>query len=162
MNLLKEGIREMKKYKGTKVIKARTMNRGEYNKFQGWKLPVDEDASDKGYLVGYSDPKGNFDGPLEGGCHHLSWSPKFVFEPAYSVENISLGSSTATYRQPSPIMRYFEYKHLPIHLQVVSKRISELATYMDNSLPVCPEKTAGLRKLLESKDCFVRANLGVK
>jgi hypothetical protein len=30
---------------------------------------------------------------------------------------------------------------------------------MENTLPDGPEKTTGLRKLLEAKDCFVRANL---
>ena len=54
------------------------------------------------------------------------------------------------------IMKYFEYAHLPQELQVVSKRIAEVAMYMDNSLPDGPEKSAGLRKLLEAKDCFVR------
>ena len=30
---------------------------------------------------------------------------------------------------------------------------------MDEYIHHCPEKTAGLRKLLEAKDCFVRAHL---
>lgn len=59
----------------------------------------------------------------------------------------------------SPIMRYFEYEHLPAHLRVVSKRIAEVAYYMDQSLVAGAEKSAGLRKLLEAKDCFVRAQI---
>lgn len=59
----------------------------------------------------------------------------------------------------NPIMKYFEYAHLPPHLQVVSKPIGELAKQMDCSLPDCEEKFAGLRKLLEAKDCLVRAAL---
>lgn len=59
----------------------------------------------------------------------------------------------------NPILRYFEYAHLPEKLQAVSKPISELATMMDNTLPDCAEKSAGLRKLLEAKDCLVRALL---
>lgn len=35
----------------------------------------------------------------------------------------------------NPILKHFKYTHLP----------------------ECPEKSAGLRKLLEAKDCFVRA-----
>lgn len=58
-----------------------------------------------------------------------------------------------------PIMRYFEYAHLPPHLQAVSKLLGDLAVQMDNALPDGPEKSAGLRKLLEAKDCFVRAAL---
>ena len=57
------------------------------------------------------------------------------------------------------IMQYFEYKHLPENLQKVSKPFHELATTMEDSIPQGPEKTAGLRKLLESKDCMVRAAL---
>lgn len=60
----------------------------------------------------------------------------------------------------SPIVKYFTYEHLPEHLQVVSKPIGELAKAMDESIPDGPEKSAGLRKLLEAKDCFVRAKLG--
>lgn len=59
----------------------------------------------------------------------------------------------------TPIMRYFEYAHLPEKLQVVSQPICELAITMNKNLPDGPEKSAGLRKLLEAKDCFVRAQL---
>ena len=59
----------------------------------------------------------------------------------------------------SPIRKYFSYKHLPEKLQEVSKPISELAKAMDVILPDNAEKSAGLRKLLEAKDCFVRARL---
>jgi hypothetical protein len=59
----------------------------------------------------------------------------------------------------SPIMKYFAYAHLPGHLQSVSQPIADLAELMDNNLPDCAEKSAGMRKLLEAKDCFVRAAL---
>lgn len=59
----------------------------------------------------------------------------------------------------SPILKYFAYKHLPEKLQVVSQPLGELAEEMDRSLPPGPEKSAGLRKLLEAKDCLVRAAL---
>ena len=57
------------------------------------------------------------------------------------------------------ILRYFAYSHLPSHLQSVSKPIGDLATKMSDELPDGPEKLEGLRKLLEAKDCFVRAAL---
>jgi hypothetical protein len=57
------------------------------------------------------------------------------------------------------ILQYFQYGHLPPHLQEVSRPIGELATQMALQLPVGPELSAGLRKLLEAKDCFVRAAL---
>lgn len=59
----------------------------------------------------------------------------------------------------SPIIKYFAYEHLPEHLQAVSKPIGDLARQMDDSLPDGPEKSAGLRKLLEAKDALVRAKL---
>lgn len=61
---------------------------------------------------------------------------------------------------PAPIMKYFDFKHLPEHLQAISGEVYTLACSMDTNLPDGPEKSAGLRKLLEAKDCFVRAKLG--
>jgi len=55
-----------------------------------------------------------------------------------------------------PQMSLFDYDHLPPHLQEVSKRFHELAHWMDKELPH-PETDMGLRKLLEAKDCAVRA-----
>jgi hypothetical protein len=57
------------------------------------------------------------------------------------------------------ILNYFKYEHLPPVLKEISKPICELAIEMDERLPEGAEKSAGLRKLLEAKDCFVRANL---
>jgi hypothetical protein len=59
-------------------------------------------------------------------------------------------------------MKFFEYDHLPVKLQEVSKPIAELAHKMNDELPDGAEKTTGLRKLLEAKDCFVRAKLEEK
>jgi hypothetical protein len=60
----------------------------------------------------------------------------------------------------APIMKYFESSHLPESLRAVSEPMGELAKLFDASLPDGQEKSAGLRKLLEAKDCFVRAKLG--
>jgi hypothetical protein len=60
---------------------------------------------------------------------------------------------------PSTIIKHFSYEHLPENLQQVSKPMTELAREMEEKLPDGPEKSAGLRKLLEAKDCFVRAAL---
>ena len=62
----------------------------------------------------------------------------------------------------APILKYFAYSHLPEKLQGVSKPIGEMAVAFDVTLPDGPEKSAGLRKLLEAKDCFVRAALEAK
>jgi len=56
------------------------------------------------------------------------------------------------------ILQFFEYEHLPSHLQVISKPFGDLANKLAGSLEG-PELTVCLRKLLESKDCAVRAAL---
>lgn len=61
--------------------------------------------------------------------------------------------------EQSSIMKFFEYEHLPDHLKILSASICKLAQHMDSELKDGPEKSAGLRKLLEAKDCFVRARL---
>lgn len=58
-----------------------------------------------------------------------------------------------------PVIRYFAFEHLPAHLQAVSKPFAELAAKMVYECEPGPEVSAGLRKLLEAKDCFVRAKL---
>lgn len=59
----------------------------------------------------------------------------------------------------SRILRYFAYEHLPLDLQAVSKPFSDLAHFVDEKLIASEETTAALRKLLEAKDCAVRAAL---
>ena len=56
------------------------------------------------------------------------------------------------------LLKYFGYSHLSPHLQEVSKPFCEIAVSMAEKLEG-PEVSAGLRKLLEAKDCFVRAAL---
>jgi hypothetical protein len=69
------------------------------------------------------------------------------------------------------ILQFFNYAHLPAHLQMVSKPFCDLAhaiVFGDNvpqagtvtmgpPLPRNPERTVALRKLLEAKDAAVRA-----
>lgn len=55
------------------------------------------------------------------------------------------------------LMQFFSYEHLPPHLRVVSQPFGELAAQIDSTLPNNAEKTVALRKLLEAKDCAVRA-----
>lgn len=57
------------------------------------------------------------------------------------------------------LLQFFDYAHLPQHLQIISKPFGDLAQQIVNSLPSNPERTMALRKLLEAKDCAVRAQL---
>lgn len=61
--------------------------------------------------------------------------------------------------QPTPIMRFFESKHLPPILAAVASTFEDLAEEIDQHIPNGPEKSVALRKLLESKDAAVRASL---
>jgi len=66
-----------------------------------------------------------------------------------------------TGRHPSTvsIARYFAFEHLPEPMRTISAYSYHLAEAMIRELPDGPELTTGLRKLLEAKDCFVRASL---
>jgi hypothetical protein len=58
-----------------------------------------------------------------------------------------------------PIMQFFAYAHLPEHLQAISRPFGEMAEHLVATLPRNVERTVALRKLLEAKDCAVRAFL---
>ena len=57
------------------------------------------------------------------------------------------------------LIQFFAYEHLPEHLQKISRPFGELAEKIVAELPRNPERTTALRKLLEAKDCAVRAEL---
>jgi hypothetical protein len=57
------------------------------------------------------------------------------------------------------LLQFFTYAHLPERLQLISKPFGDLANDMVQKLPKNPERTVALRKLLEAKDCAVRALL---
>lgn len=57
------------------------------------------------------------------------------------------------------LLQFFTYAHLPAPLQEISEPCGALALRMCEALPESQELTVGLRKLLEAKDCFVRARL---
>lgn len=86
----------MQTYIGTKMIRAKAMTRGDYNKLRGWNIPADENPNDEGFLVEYLDGgKANhkdYDG-------YISWSPKDVFERAYRpVTGMTFGQAIEAMR----------------------------------------------------------------
>ena len=62
-----------------------------------------------------------------------------------------------TSAETEDLLRWFAHAHLPPDLAEVSRACSDLAHLMASKLTSSRELTAGLRKLLEAKDCFVRA-----
>lgn len=57
------------------------------------------------------------------------------------------------------ILQFFEYKHLPPHLQNISATFHFAARNLVQIAPRNPERTVALRKLLEAKDAAVRSAL---
>lgn len=96
-----------------------------------------------GYLVRYEDG-------------YESYSPAAAFESGYRA----VAAPKPQHPAVQDLLGFFVFEHLPEKLQAVSRPIGELAREMADHLPDCAEKTAGLRKLLEAKDCLVRAALG--
>lgn len=65
------------------------------------------------------------------------------------------------------LLRHFEHEHLPEHLAQVSQPFGELAQKLcdlavANFIAPDAELTTALRKLLEAKDCAVRAAVAVR
>ena len=54
------------------------------------------------------------------------------------------------------LAQFFVVTHLEPYLQWTAQQSADLARAMIVNLADGPELTAGLRKLLEAKDCFVR------
>lgn len=69
-----------------------------------------------------------------------------------------------THPNTQALLDYFSYEHLPAGsaMRETSAICADVAQTMVRHLPPGPEVTAGLRKLLEAKDCFVRASLPKK
>jgi hypothetical protein len=57
------------------------------------------------------------------------------------------------------LLQFFKYDHLKPELQTISKPFGELAQHLIDTLPPNAERTTALRKLLEAKDCAVRAQI---
>lgn len=60
---------------------------------------------------------------------------------------------------PEPMLQFFQYAHLPAHLQDISRPYCEQAEKIAAGYPRNPERTVTLRKLLEAKDAAVRTFL---
>jgi len=58
------------------------------------------------------------------------------------------------------MLKWFTYEHLPPALREASQPFCVLAKCVCHDYPPGPERTVGLRKLLEAKDCIVRAAIG--
>jgi hypothetical protein len=78
-----------------------------------------------------------------------------------SLENKELDWDLVKNHPSYRFLKYFKYEHLPTDLAEMSKPFCELAHSMVRASVILEmdvaETMAGLRKLLEAKDCAVRA-----
>jgi len=91
-----------------------------------------------------------YDGPKPPKNDNLSTKPMLHKPSTNEGENII---------EDEPMMKWFEFDHLPSHPQDVSIRFYELACSMCAQIKKGSERTIALRKLLESKDAAVRARV---
>lgn len=57
------------------------------------------------------------------------------------------------------LMRWFDFEHLPPKVKPVPEACADFMHTMLDLLDDGPELSAGLRHLLEAKDCFTRAQV---
>jgi hypothetical protein len=83
-------------------------------------------------------------------------------------ENQSQPQADTTKREEIPkppaerrefLLQFFESKHLPPEIALVARQFAQLALFLVQVAPANPERTTALRKLLEAKDCAVRAKI---
>jgi hypothetical protein len=60
------------------------------------------------------------------------------------------------------VAQWFAFDHLTGAARVTSEACHDLAVGVLLTTPDSPELTVGLRKLLEAKDCFVRATIATQ
>ena len=93
----------MQSYIGTKIVKLQAMTRAEYNGYRGWPLPADEDGTDEGYLVEYTDGGAPNHANHEG---YISWSPKAQADAAYRpVDGMSFGLAIEALKKGARVAR---------------------------------------------------------
>lgn len=56
-----------------------------------------------------------------------------------------------------PLLQFFEYSDLPADRQVISQPFAALAHQIASVLPRNPERTTAIRRILEARDCAIRA-----
>jgi hypothetical protein len=56
-----------------------------------------------------------------------------------------------------PILQFFRHAHLPPQLAEIVQPFWAMAASIIDHIPRNPERSVALRKLLEAKDCAVRA-----
>lgn len=75
------------------------------------------------------------------------------------VDKMLASKQKRKFHMTDRMMQFFGYEHLRDDLKSISKPFGVMAQHICDTLPSNPERTVALRKLLEAKDCAVRAFL---
>lgn len=98
------------------------------------------------------------DDPGFGLCNHCK--SRIQLHDEYMEKGYKMSKKLDELEKRYPILKYFQYEHLPPALHEVSSPFCALAYGMAmRETKAYAEVAAGLRKLLEAKDCAVRAAL---
>lgn len=125
---------KMQKYIGCKMIEAKPMNRGDYNQYRGWKIPLNENPDDEGYLVRYPDG-------------YESWSPKKQFDEAYrtydptELPSTSIGMISQSYKERFRA----EYSQAVIRFDKLNQMLKKWDKDQLSFEPTCPRSTYNLQ-----------------
>ena len=133
----------LKKYVGVKLIEAKPMTRGDYNKYRGWIIPEDENPNDEGYLVKYSDD-------------YVSWSPKGVFDEAYreyeanELPQTALGMISNDYKERFKAEYYqAKIRHDKLRKMIVKHDAGTLGFEPDCSITVLDDQLYYMNEYLK-------------
>ena len=114
----------MKKYVGTKKLKAIPMNKEEYCQYRQWEVPLNENPKEEGYLVEYLDGGKPND---ERHLGYISWSPKDVFEKAYKLIEENNGVLTEGEKRVRTTFNVLSSKSVDIAKQLMAEAINLLS-----------------------------------
>jgi hypothetical protein len=94
----------MKTYLGHKKVRAEPMSLGDYNHYQSWDIPANQNPEDEGYLVEYLDG-GKPNHPAHDG--YISWSPKAQLDNGYTdvTDGFDIGEAVRQARAGNKVSR---------------------------------------------------------
>ena len=115
----------MKKYVGTKKLKAIPMNKEEYCQYRQWEVPLNENPKEEGYLVEYLDGGKPND---ERHLGYISWSPKYVFEKTYKLIEKNNGILSEGEKRVRTTFNVLSSKSVDIAKQLMAEAINLLSS----------------------------------
>ena len=118
-------MENMKKYVGTKKLKAIPMNKEEYCQYRQWEVPLNENPKEEGYLVEYLDGGKPND---ERHLGYISWSPKDVFEKTYKLIENNNGVLTEGEKRVRTTFNVLSSKSVDIAKQLMAEAINLLSS----------------------------------